>query len=594
MPVETEWQIARLEAHGRGGMVAAKTPGAAAAGVEILRRGGNAVDAAVATAFTAAVVEPWMNGIGGGGFMVVHVPDEEPAVVEYPMVSPASARPEMFPLSGVAADDALFGWPGVVDNANVWGYRSVAVPGTVAGLALALERWGTISLAEALAPAIRWAEEGFPIFWHTTLCIARDLGTLRRFPATAATFLDADGTPPVTQEQDNPRRLRQEDLARTLRAIASDGPRVMYEGRIGQAIADDLVDHGAPFTRDDFANYQARVVPALSTTYGGSDVHTIGGGTGGTTLVESLNILAQIDLRELGYHTPISLHRMAQAFRIAFADRYAWLADATQSDVPVATFSDPAYACERARGLPDDSLTPLPFASAERLGVLHGLSTSIPDYTTSAISPHHPSPITHHPGQMADGSTTHLSVMDRDGMAVSCTQTLLSLWGSRVTTPGTGVLLNNGMMWFDPEPGRPNSVGGGKTPLSNMAPLILSRNGRPWASLGASGGRRIMNCNAQLVINLTDWRLAAQPSISAPRVDCSTAELLLSWRFPAATVKAMQKMGHRVGIRDERFLTGDFASPTAIRLTLNGDFDAGADPYYAPATAMAVHGLLER
>jgi gamma-glutamyltranspeptidase/glutathione hydrolase len=195
---------------------------------------------------------------------------------------------------------------------------------------------------------------------------------------------------------------------------------------------------------------------------------------------------------------------------------------------------------------------------------------------------------------MADGSTTHLSVMDRDGMAVSCTQTLLSLWGSRVTTPGTGVLLNNGMMWFDPEPGRPNSVAGGKTPLSNMAPVVLSRDGRPWASLGASGGRRIMNCNAQLVINLTDWRLAAQPAISAPRIDCSTADLLLSWRFPAETIKALRAMGHRVGIRDERLFTDGFASPTAIRHTLDGVFDGGADPFYAPATAQAAHGVLER
>src|SRR5947208_6281130 len=184
MPTETEWQVSRLEARGRGGMVAAKTALAAAAGADVLRRGGNAVDAAVTTAFTAAVVEPWMNGIGGGGYLVVQAPDEAPSVVAYPMVAPAGARPEMFPLSGAESDDTLFAWPGVIDSANVWGYRSVAVPGTVAGLALALERWGTIPLAEALAPAIRYADEGFPVFWHTTLMIARDLGTLQRFPAT--------------------------------------------------------------------------------------------------------------------------------------------------------------------------------------------------------------------------------------------------------------------------------------------------------------------------------------------------------------------------------------------------------------------------
>src|SRR5205814_6496841 len=175
------------------------------------------------------------------------------------------------------------------------------------------------------------------------------------------------------------------------------------------------------------------------------------------------------------------------------------LADATQVEVPVELLTSAGYARERLAGLRADRLEPIPAASAERAGVRHGLAPSIPDYVASAVShnlqsPRHPDTLT--PGQMADGSTTHLSVMDRDGMAVSCTQTLLSLWGSRVTTPGTGVLLNNGMMWFDPEPGRPNSVAGGKTALSNMAPLILSRHGRPWVSLGASGGRRIMNCNA--------------------------------------------------------------------------------------------------
>lgn len=591
MPTESEWHVTRLEAYGRGGMVAAKTPAATRAGADILRRGGNAVDAAVTTAFTAAVVEPWMNGIGGGGYMVVQAPEEEPAVVAYPMIAPAGARPEMFPLSGTASDEALFGWPAVVDGANVWGYRSVAVPGTVAGLALALERWGTISLTEALTPAIRWAEDGFPVFWHTTLMIAHDFGTIKQIPATAAIFLDGDGNPPVTLEQSTPRLLRQQDLARTLRSIAADGPRVMYEGPLGQTIADDLAANGAPFTRDDFARYEARISPALSTTYGDAEVHTLGGGTGGPTLVESLNILAEFDQRDLGYHTPLALHRMTQAFRTAFVDRFAWLADATQIELPVELLTSQEYARERVASLPADRLDPIPAATAERVGVRHGLQPSIPDYAFIAVSSQ---PTTPSPGQMADGSTTHLSVMDRDGMAVSCTQTLLSLWGSRVTTPGTGVLLNNGMMWFDPEQGRPNSVAGGKIPLSNMAPVILSRDGHPWAALGASGGRRIMNCNAQLVGNLIDWRLAAQPAISAPRIDCSTSELLLSWRFPAETIKALRAMGHRVGTRDERLFTGDFASPTAIRRTLDGIYDGGADPCYPPATAEAAHGVLER
>jgi gamma-glutamyltranspeptidase/glutathione hydrolase len=413
---------------------------------------------------------------------------------------------------------------------------------------------------------------------------ARDLGTIKQFPETAAIFLAPDGNPPYSEDQTRPYRVRQEDLARTLRAIASNGPRVMYEGPIGQAIADDLAANGAPFTRDDFARYQATITPALTTAFRDCEVHTIGGGTGGTTLVESLNLLSELDLRGLGYHTPLALHRMAQAFRIAFADRFAWLADPAQIEVPLGLLADPAYARERWRDLAEDRLQPIPAAAAEWTGLKHGLSGSIPDYVASAI----------HPGQLTDGSTTHLSVIDLDGMAASCTQTLLSLWGSRVTTPGTGVLLNNGMMWFDPEPGRPNSVNGGKTPLSNMAPVVLSRGGRPWASLGASGGRRIMNCNAQLIINMIDWRLAAQPAISAPRIDCSTPELLMSWRFPEETVTALRGMGHRVGIRDERLFTGDFASPASVRRTADGVFDGGADPFYFPATAAAAHGVLER
>ncbi|MDQ2653644.1 MAG: gamma-glutamyltransferase family protein, partial [Chloroflexota bacterium] len=392
--METEWYVSRLEARGRGGMVAAKTAGAAAAGTEILRKGGNAVDAAVATAFAAGVVEPWMNGIGGGGYLVVHAPGDDPAVVEYPMIAPAAARPEMFPLAA-GVDEGLFGWPAVVDNINVWGYQSVAVAGTTAGLATALERWGTISLAEALAPAIRYAEEGVPIYWHTSWMIARDLATLRIFPETAGIFLDANGCPPITQEQANPKIMRQPDLARTLRAIASEGPRVMYEGAIGQAIADDLVANGAPFTRDDFANYQAKVTPALTTTYGGAEVHTIGGGTGGTTLVESLNIASQFGLREMGYHTPAALNRMVQAFRIAFADRFAWLGDITQVDVPVDVLTDLAYARERAAEQAADRFVELPAATAERVGITHGLGGSVPDYVGSAVSP----------GQMTDGST---------------------------------------------------------------------------------------------------------------------------------------------------------------------------------------------
>ncbi len=578
MAERSEWILGRTEATARGGMVAAKTRLAAEAGAEVLRAGGNAVDAAVATAVAAGVVEPWMSGIGGGGFLVAHVPDrDEAVVVEFPMVAPAAATPEMFPLAGTGTDAALFGWPAVVAGANVIGHRAVAVPGTVAGLALALERYGTITFVDALAPAIRLADEGVPVTWHTTLTIARDLAALTRFPATAAVFCDAQGRPPVTIDQTRPALLRQGDLAATLRTLAAEGPRAFYEGPLARAIVAHLVEHGAPFTEADFAGYEPTVVPALEATYQGHRLVTVGNGSGGTTLVESLHLLEAAGVGGLGHNTPEALHLMVQAFRQAFADRFAYLADPNFVDVPIAALTAADYARERAAAFRHDALGPIRAGDPARLGVRHGLAASMPEYVGQ-------------PSQALSGSTTHLSVIDRNGAAVSLTQTLLSGWGSRVVVPGTGVLLNNGMMWFDPEPGRPNSVAGGKRPLSNMAPAILTRDGRTVASFGASGGRRIINALAQVTVNLVDHELGMQPAISEPRIDASTPELLSSVRLPQATRDTLAALGHRVAPRDEGQFLGDFASPVGVLRGDDGTLRGGADPFYYPTTVVGVEG----
>jgi len=561
------------------GMVAAKTPQAVEAGLAILQDGGNAVDAAVAVSFAAGVTEPWMSGIGGGGYMVIKGPWTAASVVSFPMAAPLGATEGMFPLDAAASADAgLFGWPAVVGAANLHGPRSVAVPGTVAGMALALERFGTKPLAETMAPAIRYAAEGIPVTWHTTLLTAKDLGTLRKYPATASVFLDGGGNPLATIEQNRPAMLRQADLARTLQAIAADGPRAFYEGPVGEAIVAHLREGGAPWSMDDLSRYAAAVVEPLTVAYGGKWLHTVGGATGGTTLVQSLLLMDELRVRDWPADSPEALHRMAQAFRQAFADRFMWLADREYVDAPLAVLTDPAYAAERAAGLAQDRLGPVQAGPAGRMGVSHGLAGSVPEYGPSSVN------------QMADGSTTHFAVIDRDGLAVSVTQTLLSVFGSRVTVPGTGVLLNNGMMWFDPEPGRPNSVAGGKRPLSNMAPALLSDmdSGAVTAAFGSSGGRKIMNCHAQLVSDLTDRGMAVQPALEAPRIDASTAELLASIRYPESTLAALAAMGHRVSSRDERLLTGDFASPVAICRAADGTLTAAADPWYFPATAGGV------
>ena len=559
------WQVSRTPVRGKG-VVGAKTPQAVDAGLAMLAKGGNAIDAAAAAAFTAGVTEPWMNGLGGGGFMVVWLATERRSlVIEYPMISPLAATETMFPLSG-GVDAALFGWPSVVDNANVLGYRSIAVPGTVAGLALAVERYGRLPLATVLEPAIVAAEEGFPVTWHTTLMTAKDLGNLQRFPSTAKVFLNAQGNPLASLEQTNPTILRQPDLAATLRAIVDQGPRAFYEGELAARIVEFLAANGAIITRDDFAAYEALDAPTITTGYHGATVHAAGKGTGGTSLSQALRMLDRVDLAASGHGTPETLHLLAQAFRQAFADRFAYLADPDTNEVPIDALLDPEYAAECVARWREDGLPAIQAGTKARLGVSHTLAGSVPEYAL-------------------DGSTTHLGAIDAEGNAVALTQTLLSGWGSRVVAEGTGVLLNNGMMWFDPEPGRPNSVGGRKRPLTNMAPALVTRGDGVVASVGSSGGRKIMNANAQIISNLVDFGMDAHAALEAPRIDASTRQLIASSRFPRATLDRLGALGHAVVTRDETLLTGDFASPIAIERGEDGTVIGAADPWYFPATA---------
>jgi gamma-glutamyltranspeptidase/glutathione hydrolase len=551
-------------------MVAAKNPIAAQVGADILRRGGNAIDAAVATAFAIGVVEPWMNGLGGGGYLVAWLEQEQRAItIDYPMLAPAGATEDMFPLvPNAAPDTSLFGWPQVVNSANVLGFRSIAVPGTVAGLALALERYGTISLAEAIGPAIAIAENGIAVNWHYTYWIGREQANLARFPGTAAMFLDQAGAAPATTEQTKPAILRFPDLAKTLTGIAENGPRWFYEGEIAATIATYLAENGAPFAASDFATYQARESAALAIPYRDATVHLAGGASGGTTLAQMLLMQDRLDLEGLDQHDPQAIHLLVQAYRHAFADRFTYLADPEYVDVPIDTLLDPGYAEESVTGFSPDRFVAPTAGSRERMGVAHNLAASAPEY-------------------MGDGSTTHLSTIDSHGNAVSLTQTLLSGWGSRVVAPGTGVLLNNGMMWFDPEPGRPNSVAGGKRMLSNMAPALVRHRDGWLTSVGSSGGRKIMICNAQLIRNLVDHEAPVQDAIDAPRFDTSTRVLALPKRLDPAVTGRLRDFGHDISLRDETFMTGDFASPVGVRKSPTGEFDGGADPWYFPATAIA-------
>ena len=343
----TEWLIQRREIVADHGIVAAKHPRAAEAGLRVLQEGGNAVDAAVTAAFAVGVAEPWMSGIGGGGFMTIHLASGEDAVVDYFARAPRSAGPDFYELTEGYRADAL-GFTGVKDNANTVGHRAVAVPGTVAGLALALERYGTIGLKDALAPAIALAEEGFAVAWHHALICALSRELLARYPATAAVFLREGGEVHAPGE-DRPVLLRQPDLARTLRRIADEGPAGFYRGETARAIAAEMARHGGAITEEDLAAYEAEIVAPLAAPYRDHTVLHIPRAAGGITVLESLNLLEGFDLAALGHNSVAALHAIVEASRRAWADRMAYLGDPDVVAAPLVGLASREYAAARPR-----------------------------------------------------------------------------------------------------------------------------------------------------------------------------------------------------------------------------------------------------
>jgi gamma-glutamyltranspeptidase/glutathione hydrolase len=553
-PIDSAPDYRKREAVAERGMITCLHPLAADAAIAVLRDGGNAIDAAVTAAFVLGVVEPMMSGFGGGGIFVARLADGRTVAIEHGPQAPAAASPDMFELVG-AGTAGFYGWPSVKDDANIVGPRSIAVPGTVAGLSLALARFGTISLADALAPAIRLAEEGFPLDWFTAATIATDMKYLRRFPASAAIFLP-DGVPIPPHYDIYPSYLVQKDLANTLRELARDGAESFYRGALAQRLTADL-GPGALLTAADFAAYEPRVYEgddALIGSYRGLDVYGAPYEGGAVTTAEILGLLDRHPVPDRPGSAD-AYHLLAEAARRAFADRFAYLADHAQVDAPWATLRDPAYLAQRAAEIDPERAT---------LEVGAGRVDS---------------PV--------GGHTTHLTVVDGQCNAVALTQTLLDHFGSRVVAPGTGVVLNNGMMWFDPRPGRPNSIAGGKRALSAMSPLVLCQDGQPVLAIGGSGGRKILTAVAQVVTNVVDHGLGPQAAIQVPRVHCETIDTLVNSTADPAAVAELERRGHHVKLMTESPVHVNFALPNAIQIGTDGLLRGGVDPL-RPGTARGV------
>jgi gamma-glutamyltranspeptidase/glutathione hydrolase len=521
-------------------------------GAGILARGGNAVDAAVATAFTMTVVEPFMSTIAGSGTMLLHLAREGRTVaVDFNACAPLAADETLYRVVG-GVSTALFAWPRVEGDANVWGHRAVAVPGSVAGLSLALERWGSMALPDVLAPAIEIAERGFEPDWYQALNTAKFIEELGRFPASAQHYLRQSRfiyRPPSLQPGD---LVRYPDLARSLALIAREGPDAFYRGALARAICDEMASHGGLITPEDLAGYSVRVAEPLHGRYRDLELALAPGATGGITALEILNILGEFPKARVGWTSPDGLHVRAQAVSRAFQDRFAHLGDPERVKAPWDRLASREYAREVA-------------------GAIRRGRGTLVDHPTPGVSE----------GQEC---TTHVSVIDRHGNMVSLTHTAVSLFGSFVVVPGTGILLNNGMIWFDPEPAKPNSVGPGKRCLVNMVPLLAFRRGRPYLTLGAPGGRAIISAIPQVLANIADRPGPLQQAVEAPRLHTEGGELLVSDRVGERALRGLARRGYRVVPKRETYSTLNFARPVAIRVTSKG-LEAGLEQFATAAAA---------
>lgn len=487
-----------------GGLVAAQHRRAAEAGAEVLAAGGDALDAAVATSFALGVLEPWMSGPAGGGAMMVWRAEQRQAhCVFYGMRSPAALDPADYPLSGGRVSDDLFPWAAVVDDRNAQGATAVAVPGLVDGIGLAHARFGRLPWRELLQPAVGLAREGLLVDWYAALMIASASRILARDRDAAALFLEDGRWPTIagwTALSD--KRLDLSRMADTLSEIAEKGPRELYDGEVGRALAGDVRDKGGSLSVEDLRAYRAELQEPLAIPYRDGRILAAPSLTAGPTL----------------------------------ADVLARLSDTLQpGDAPDgATYA--AYA---------DALG----AAYQRR--LAGLG----DVVGSGDGEHPEAP----------ACTTHFSVIDRHGNMAAVTQTLLSSFGARCVSPSTGLLLNNGIMWFDPEPGRPNSLAPGKRCLMNVCPVIgEAAGGRRRFALGASGGRKIMPAVAQLSSFLLDYDMSLEAAFHQPRIDFSGGPTVVADdSLPAETLAAL-RASHAVVETRRTVFPYAFACPAGV------------------------------
>jgi gamma-glutamyltranspeptidase / glutathione hydrolase len=526
--VPREWPTSAVRA--AHGMVATDEQLASQTGVEIMKRGGNAIDAAVAVAFALAVVEPAAGNIGGGGFMLVRLADGRSSFLDYREVAPGRASRNMY----IAADGKLN------NDASTVGPRSVAVPGTVAGLALALKLYGTMKLPDVLAPAIQLAESGFPVSAKMVRELSEERKDLQRFEVSRRIFLRNGNS---FREGEI---FKRPELAATLRRIAKTGPDDFYRGETAHIIAADMAKYGGIITLNDLAKYQPKVREALRAKYEVEDhrwevLTSPPPSSGGVAIIESLNMLEKVALKN--WDDVASVHIVAETMRRVFADRAAYLADPDYAKIPVDGLTAPCYAAERASTIEKTKAS----SSAEiKAGTPHICGISAENEPPQKVS-----------GLSEGPHTTHFSVVDAAGNAVASTFTLNDSYGSHFTSTA-GFLLNDEMDDFTTQPGVPNALFGlmqsdanaiapDHRPLSSMTPTILLRDGQLSFVTGSPGGPTIISATLLTVLNWMRLGMDAQSAINAPRFHHQWLpdQIEMEEDFPPAMESALNVLGHK-------------------------------------------------
>ena len=534
---------------GSQGMVATSHTLATEVALKVLKDGGNAIDAAVTAGFALAVTQPRSGNIGGGGFLVYSPGNgDAPEAIDYRETAPAAATETMF-----QDQDG-----NVVSERSRFSHKAAGVPGTVAGLALALERHGTLSLSQALAPAIRLAREGFVVPHRFTEGLEQARDRLERWPATRATFYIKDGSAPQPGEV-----FRQPELADTLQRIAEQGVKGFYEGETAQLIVAEMRRGEGLITLEDLRNYEPAVRQPVHGTYRGFDIYSMSPpSSGGTHIVQILNILEDYPIGEWGHNSANTIHHMAEAMKLAYAARSEYLGDTDFVAVPLEGLTSKGYADQLRTSIKADKARP-----------------------ASEIAPGKPGP-------RESPETTHFSVVDRWGNAVSNTYTINFSYGSGITVAGAGFLLNNEMDDFSAKPGVPNAyglIGGeankvepGKRMLSSMSPTIVRKDDRNFLVTGSPGGSRIITTTLQVIMNVIDHNMNIQTAVSAPRIHHQWLpdEIRVEQGISPDTLDLLRARGHTIN-------TGSaMGAIQSILIGEDGTLYGGADPRRSTSSAM--------